>query len=241
MILLFFSQVSLAESLFSHHYFDLALVEYKRLFLFDSTARSSFQSRFHYTIASLRQKNYSCYEEVNNLLHDFPVIDTHSLMILARELLKVGNYYLAMNILDSLPVCDLTIYALLLNRQYAKAFNQAQKIEPSLTREINDFMHIPEKSVTRAMLFSAIIPGLGEVYAGNIKQGIHDFLLTGISGYLLYYSVKKKQYVDAGLVFTFAFNRFYFGSISNARRIAQKYNNDREDKFLNNIKKKAFE
>jgi len=240
MILFIFAQFTLAESLFSNNYYNLALIEYKRLFFFDTTAQKNLQLRLHYTMAVLNQDFFKGYEETDKLFNDFPEIDIESRIILGKELIKTGNYNIAIDILKPTQEKRLLAYSYLCNRQYSNAFKEIQVVDENLAKEIKNFINGPEKSLTKAMLFSAILPGAGEMYAGNVKQGIQDFLLTSLSGFILYNSIKNKKYVDAGIIFSFVFNRFYFGSISNAGRIAQSHNEKLEEKWLNYIKNRYF-
>ncbi|MBR4810111.1 MAG: hypothetical protein IK031_07510 [Bacteroidales bacterium] len=49
--------------------------------------------------------------------------------------------------------------------------------------EIYDWRYVrPAKSPLLAAAASAVVPGLGKVYAGRVGEGIESFLLTGISG-----------------------------------------------------------
>ncbi len=238
MILILFSQFVLAESLFAKRYYDLASIEYQRMFFFDTSAYNNFQLRLNYTIAVLNQDFFKGYEEVEKLFRDFPEIDTESKVILGRESYNLGNYDIAVNILKSTPEKRLLGLSYLFSGQYSNALKEFQILDGVLAQEIEDFINRPKKSVTRAMLFSSILPGTGEIYAGNVKQGIQDFLLTSLSGFILYNSIKNKKYVDAGIIFSFLFNRFYFGSISNAGRIAQMANEKTEMQWLDYIKNK---
>lgn len=238
MVLIFFSQFVLAESLLAQGYYDLASVEYQRLFVFDRSTYDNFPVRLNYTIAVLKQDFFRGYEEIEKLFNDFPKIDTESKVILGRELYKMGHYDIALNILNSTPEKRLVAFSYLFNGQYFNALKEFHGLDEILVQEIKDFINRPKKSATRAMLFSAILPGTGEIYAGNVKQGVQDFLLTFLSGFLLYNSIKNKKYVDAGIIFSFVFNRFYFGSISNAGHIAQMTNEKLEVQWLDYIKNK---
>ncbi|MEO0123308.1 MAG: hypothetical protein ABIL69_04815 [candidate division WOR-3 bacterium] len=246
MILFIFSQFFLAESLFFNKQYDLALIEYKRLFFFDSTSYKNLQLRLHYTITLLYKDFFSGYEETQKLLNDFSNIDSESRMLLAKELINTENYSLAIDILkpiseDNLLKKRLTGYGYLFNHQYYNALREFKNTDKNLTTEIERYIKMPRKSLTRAMLLSVIFPGMGEVYAGDIKSGVQDFILTFLSGFLMYNSIKNKEYVDAGIIFSFAFNRFYFGSISNAGRIAYKRNEQSEKKFLEKIKVEYYQ
>ncbi|MBO4566350.1 MAG: hypothetical protein J5695_03895 [Bacteroidales bacterium] len=49
--------------------------------------------------------------------------------------------------------------------------------------EIYDFRYVrPAKSPLLAAAASAVVPGLGKIYAGRIGEGIESFLITGVSG-----------------------------------------------------------
>ena len=49
--------------------------------------------------------------------------------------------------------------------------------------EIYEFRYVrPAKSPILAAAASAVVPGLGKIYAGRVGEGIESFLLTGISG-----------------------------------------------------------
>ncbi|MGQ9818079.1 MAG: hypothetical protein ACUVQ3_09065 [bacterium] len=238
MVFILFVQYALAESLFAHAHYDLALVEYKRLFFFDTSAFNNFHLRFNYTIAVLNKDYYKGYEEIEKLLADFLDIDTASRIILGKALIQTGNYHMAINILQPTAEKRLLGFSYLFNKQYYNAIKEFQALDKNLAQEIEIFINRPEKSITRAMFFSAVLPGVGEIYAGDIRQGIQDFLLTSLSGLLLYNSIKNKHYLDAGIIFSFVFNRFYFGSISNAARIAQKTNERSTIQWFDYIKDK---
>jgi len=75
-----------------------------------------------------------------------------------------------------------------------------------------------------ASLFSTFFPGLGEAYAGKPGEGLKAFLVNTLCLYGIYRSLKAKKKMDAILIFSFAFLRFYPGSIQNALRFAREYN-----------------
>jgi len=244
MIFFIFSQFFLAESLFFNKQYDLAVIEYKRLFFFDSSSQQDSRLRLHYTITLLKKDFLSGYEEIERLLNDFPELNTESRLLLTKELIDAGNYTLALDILK--PIEDDTLkkkllgFGYLFNHQYYNALNEFKETDNNLAMEIEKYIKRPERSLTRAMLFSALVPGAGEVYAGDFKRGIQDFVLTFLSGFFVFKAIKNKEYVDAGIVFSFAFNRFYFGSISNAAGIVQKKTEESEKEWLDYIKEKYY-
>lgn len=88
---------------------------------------------------------------------------------------------------------------------------------------------LPKKNVLLSQILSSIIPGTGEMYCGKYGWGILSFLVNSASIYGTVYTYKKKQYLDAALIFSLFFTRFYNGSRNNARDFAQEYN----EKILN--------
>jgi TM2 domain-containing membrane protein YozV len=72
----------------------------------------------------------------------------------------------------------------------------------------------PHKSPVIAGLLSAVIPGLGKIYAGKIRQGIGAFLPVAALGLLTYESynkggVKSARFIGFGSIFAI----FYAGNI----------------------------
>ncbi|MEO0138116.1 MAG: hypothetical protein ABIL40_08525 [candidate division WOR-3 bacterium] len=241
MILLIFGYYALAESLFANDLYDLAQVEYQRIFFFDTTAHRNYQLRLHYTIVLLHQDFFTGYTEIDKVLEDFPESAIPTRMILAKTLINTGNYGRAIDLLKSNLTKDsltkkLLGFAYLFDHQYYNAMSEFQEIEFQLALRIEKYLKTPKKSVTRAMLFSVMMPGLGEVYAGDIGSGLRDLLLNLSSGFLLYNAVKHKRYVDAGIIFSFLFNRFYFGAIANASRIADENNEKKKNEFLKEMR-----
>ncbi len=234
-----FHQTSLADSLFKNNYFELAEVEYKRLFFCDSNLFREEKLRLNYTISLLHINAMKGYREAERLLSDFPALDEESKIRLGLCLGECGFHSFAIEVLAQTNERRWTGYYCLLNGQ----FNKARELflaagESELVREVDSFYKIRKKSPLRAMVISMALPGAGELYGSNLRLALSDFLLSFGSGYLFYDAIREKRYVDAGLIFSFLFNRFYFGSISNAGRIVQKKNEENDKKFLNEFKRK---
>ena len=81
----------------------------------------------------------------------------------------------------------------------------------------------PYKSPTKAAIMSAIIPGLGKVYADEIGDGITSFLLTGLFIYLAVDKFQSDQNTGAWL-FTALAAFFYGGNIYGSAAAVQNYN-----------------
>lgn len=93
----------------------------------------------------------------------------------------------------------------------------------------------PYKSPTKAAIMSAIIPGLGKVYADEIGDGITGFLLTGLFTYLAVDKFQKDQTTSAWL-FTAIAAFFYGGNVYGSAAAVQNYNASIKFDFDNEVK-----
>jgi len=90
------------------------------------------------------------------------------------------------------------------------------------------------KSQGTAALLSAIIPGLGKIYAGEIGDGITSFLFTGVLSFLAYDNFKANHDFRAWL-FTGLAAWFYGGNIYGSAAAAQNYNAGIKFDFQNDL------
>lgn len=212
------TQFDLADSLYANRYFDLAAVEYERAFFFHPDLNKDVNPRLRRAVALCRSDHPSGYEELAKVEQEFPGMEAESKAAIATFYLQEGRYGRAAEILAGTGEHRLLGYALLLDGRLddARDFYLGHG-EDKLGAEVSAFLAKPKKSVLTATVLS-ICPGLGEIYGGNTSRGIIDFLLTAGTGYLIYDAFRDRRYVDAGLVFSFLFNRFYLGSMANAQR-----------------------
>ena len=83
---------------------------------------------------------------------------------------------------------------------------------------------IRPRSPTWAAVFSSIIPGSGEAYAGRPATGILAFAVTAGSLVWAVVAAKSDDWVSASVVVSTLFWRFYNGSRANAIAFADQYN-----------------
>lgn len=118
------------------------------------------------------------------------------------------------------------------SNEISNMFSENDKIEllKFYIRKIN-----PEyKSPGTAALLSAIIPGLGKIYAGEIGDGITSFLFTGVLSFLAYDNFKADHDFRAWL-FTGLAALFYGGNIYGSAAAAQNYNAGINFNFRNDL------
>ena len=240
--LLFFSQFSLADSLFAKNHYDLAQIEYKREFFFYPELKTNQEKRLNFGISLIKSDDLKGLREFNNIINDFSDLEPEVKIKMAKCYLNLGDYYQACDLLNQTDEKKLLGFTYLLDDKLFSArdlFITTNDYE--ISNEINAYISQPQKSMRTATLLSLVCPGAGDVYAGNIKLGIMDFLLNFGSGYLMYNAIKQKKYVDAILVFNFLFQRFYLGSIHNAQKSVEQKNREHRQKWLKQMQNKYFQ
>jgi hypothetical protein len=236
------AQLTLADSLYAHGYHDAARIEYLRCFFFYPELRQELRPRLNYAISVLESDEPSGIEELYGIVNDFPELPDSVIDEIATKYMEAGRYYLATNLLEKEEDNDLLGVAYLLDDQLINARNTfLRNGNYEMAAKIEDFLQHPMKSEKTALLLSLFLPGSGQIYAGNLRRGIMDFLVNLGSGYLLYNAVKQQKYVDASLIFFFLVNRFYLGSLNNAQKSALEYNEKYITEWRKNVVKPYFE
>ncbi len=92
-----------------------------------------------------------------------------------------------------------------------------------------DALNRSQKSEKVARMLSTFLPGLGQTYAGDWKNGLNALLLNGALGYITLDAAIERDYDDALLSFFFLFHRYYSGNRYRAAEAAQTFN-DRENR-----------
>ena len=92
-----------------------------------------------------------------------------------------------------------------------------------------DALNRRQKSERAARMLSTFLPGLGQTYAGDWKNGLNALLLNGVLGYVTLNAAIERDYDDALLSFFFLSYRYYAGNRYRAAEAAQAFN-DRENR-----------
>ena len=80
---------------------------------------------------------------------------------------------------------------------------------------------IRPKSQILARWLSTFLPGLGQLYAGDLKNALNALALNGALGYGVGRAFLEKDYIDAILEGGFLFQRYYMGNRFRAAQIAR--------------------
>ena len=91
------------------------------------------------------------------------------------------------------------------------------------------------KSPTTARWLSTFIPGAGQMYAGNVGNGINALLLNGANIYFIIYKLLKEEYGNAYIIYFFLFRRYYFGNIYHAKKEAMDYNRSLNEQTADSV------
>lgn len=89
----------------------------------------------------------------------------------------------------------------------------------------------PMLSEDRAVWFSTFLPGLGQLYSGDVKNAINAFGLNAALGYFVFDTVVGGGYVEGALLFSSVFLRYYMGNRYHAGRLALEENRNRNQAY----------
>jgi hypothetical protein len=110
--------------------------------------------------------------------------------------------------------------------------------DSTLADECRGLAGLPTRSPVLAMLASTVVPGSGEVYAGAVGLGLASFAANAAVIAGVVYCVDRKLYLDAALLATVLFGRFYSGSRSNAYDLARDFNERQRQSTARELKRR---
>lgn len=103
-----------------------------------------------------------------------------------------------------------------------------------LTKKAEEIDEISEKSKTAATLFSILLPGMGQVYAGDVQDGFIALAVNIITGFTAYYTyVNYSKFL--GIFIGYYEFTFYLGNINNAQLAVEKYNENQKNLFRQDV------
>ena len=119
-------------------------------------------------------------------------------------------------------------------QSYGRMTERTREMEAILIKARQSY-----KSAGLAKSLSTILPGMGQMYAGNWRSGLNALVLNGITIGLFANSIYKKDVKDAALISSISI-RYYMGNRYNAAVSVRKYNEsqDRQNasKILNLVR-----
>ncbi len=94
---------------------------------------------------------------------------------------------------------------------------------------------VSQKSPKTARILSMVLPGAGQFYAGDIKNGINSLLLNALLGYWFVATGISYTFVDAAATVTPWLFRYYGGGIRRAGEILEKKKEERLRKVFREV------
>lgn len=113
--------------------------------------------------------------------------------------------------------------------------------DETLDTLFNRAMNLPRKSTRVAKVLSSILPGAGQIYAGNWKGGINAFILNGALGYVAVDGILDHNYVDAFMWTYYILFRYYRGNVYRAGTTVDVFNESTSRRAADNILKRLQE
>ncbi len=90
---------------------------------------------------------------------------------------------------------------------------------------------LPGRSPTAAAIFSAVVPGSGQMYSGRARDGLRHLIFDGLLIYTVYWLAREENYAGAYLVAGITLP-FYVGNIMGAKRSAEWFNHAKRTEFI---------
>jgi putative component of membrane protein insertase Oxa1/YidC/SpoIIIJ protein YidD/TM2 domain-containing membrane protein YozV len=112
--------------------------------------------------------------------------------------------------------------------------NDTTQIEQRIYSKYLEFSK-NKKSPLRSGIFSAIIPGTGQVYSGRTKEGVIALITNLGLGFLVYDSFKDNRGPATNTINSLIGLQFYLGNIIGAKRSAEIYNQQKKQKIIDEL------
>ncbi|MDE0554735.1 MAG: tetratricopeptide repeat protein [Candidatus Poribacteria bacterium] len=232
--------LSLGERLFTQGNYDAAITEYKRFLFFHPDDERMGEVYHNIGLAYRAQGLWT--EAVTALriaIHHAADDASKSeyQLTLAVTLIVMQDYDLAQ--LELIKVTLRSPSALLYRRAlflravayiYQFRWDEAREVlknwstDERLDKLFNAAINTPQKSVSVARILSTILPGAGQIYAGNWRSGLNALFLNGAVGFLTVDAALDGYYSDALLWGGLVFWRYYRGNTFRAGETAEQFN-----------------
>lgn len=91
------------------------------------------------------------------------------------------------------------------------------------------------KSPQAAKIMSTVLPGLGQVYAHDLRGGLNALAISAITGSMTVHSILYGYFQEAIFTDSMLFWRYYSGNLWLTAQAAEKYNAKRDRLFFNAV------
>lgn len=232
--------LSLSKHLFAQDNYDAAITEYKRFLFFHpddprvgevyyniglayraqglwTEAVTSFRAATHLATNDEAKSEYQLELAVT-------LIAAQDYDLAHLELIKVKMRTLPTQLYRRALFLQAVAYVYQFRWEDAREALQNYTTDEKLEVLFEAATDIPLKSARLARVLSSILPGAGQVYTGEWRDGLNALLLNGGLGFLTVDAVLDGYYVDAALFGVFIFWRYYQGNTFRAGQAAEQFN-----------------
>ncbi|MCK4420929.1 outer membrane protein assembly factor BamD [candidate division WOR-3 bacterium] len=239
--------LNLADNLFDSGYYGDAITEYKRFIFFNPSNKDVSYAYYKVGLAYRNGKQWNkSFMALRNSIRAAPgdSIKNERQIALAVTLIANGNYNVAK--FQLLRVASFTKFSDIKRRAsfflavaYLYMFqwepardafqlcfegNEDSRIASAVDSLLLNAQNSDYKSPSLARRLSAFLPGAGQIYAGDLRNGLNALALNGALGYSIVYKILNHDYGNAYIIYSLLFKRYYFGNRYHAQRISREYN-----------------
>ena len=191
----------------THSQRETAAVRLADTFLSEEKTDIKQHKHYYYSPAQFSTSYYINYLKEYNINNQY--YDEANKKLILVYLLNL-NKYKAFYLINNTSKTD---------EQYQKLVTSAKKIN-----------QIPQKSNIVAVLFSIFMPGMGQVYAGEVKKGFVALAVNVSMGFAAYYSYVNYSKLLGVFIGQYELT-FYVGNINNTYNAVEKYNENQKNIF----------
>jgi len=236
--------LDLADSLLKIGNNNEAITEYKRFICFNPEDHRISDAYYKIGLAYRRQKKWddalsalrkSLAMATDDSLRDERRISIGIIFLVSQrysaaefDLLRVSSFsknpYLQQKALFFLGICHLyTFHWAQAQKAFHQCFSPSEKIS-QIDSLLTEARHLKYKSPFLAKWLSTILPGMGQIYVGDWRNGLNALAINGLTSYLLLDALVERRFQDALLSHLSLFERYYRGNRQRAEKMARDHN-----------------
>lgn len=249
-----------ADSLYAAENYFEAAIEFERLYFYSNNRMDRNELLFKKALCYKALKKYSkSFESLQRIMmfglsEEEKIKYTYELSLLAHLSSEYEQCKLYLKSLERFKVdSNLTINILYLgamnsimlneieqSKQYV--INYLNKTKDSLPISKNDVeilyskKNLPKIKSEKLLFYISFIPGLGQMYAGNIGEGMLNSFLNAAAFTFGVYQIWHAFYFTGYFVGALSINKFYFGGRERAKLLLTVHNRNELIEFQSNLK-----